>query len=90
MKLPAIWDCLVNSEYLHNLGCEHSRSGMSPVLNLYNVEGVPDGSVLTASRELYDQGLDDINYDVRFASYSDPVHGGKAWLATFSMMASNS
>lgn len=73
VDLSAIWDCLVNSEYLSNLGCNSSETGESPVLHIYDVEGVPNGTVLTVSRELYDQGLDDINYDVRFASYGDPV-----------------
>jgi superfamily II DNA or RNA helicase len=73
VDIPAIWDCLINSVYLQNLGCTRPDAGGKPVMHIYGVDSVPDGSVLTVSRDLFDQGLDDIHYDIRFASYGDPV-----------------
>jgi len=72
VNLPAIWEVLSRSLYLQALGCSVSEENAQPVLTISGVEGIPDGTVLTVSRSLYDEGLAGGGRRVHFASYGDP------------------
>ncbi|AEG13744.1 helicase domain-containing protein [Desulfofundulus kuznetsovii DSM 6115] len=71
VDLPAIWEALSGSQYLRSLGCTVFLEPW-PHLALSGIDGVPDGSVLTVSRELYEEGLAGGGVRVHFASYGDP------------------
>ncbi|GEA14122.1 hypothetical protein E308F_03630 [Moorella sp. E308F] len=72
VNLAAIWEALQGSPYLRRLGCAFGDEDGKPVLTLAGIEGVPEGAVLTVSRELYEQGLAGDGRRVHFASYGDP------------------
>jgi len=72
VNLSAIWEALSGSRYLRDLGCVVSTEPAKPTLTLSGIDGVPDGAVLTVSRELYEEGLADGGTRVHFASYGDP------------------
>ncbi|MGE5593993.1 MAG: helicase-related protein [Betaproteobacteria bacterium] len=72
VNLPAIWDTLSASKYLRALGCTVLPEPKGPVLRLFGINGVPDGTVLTTSREVYEEGLGEIEGRIHFASYGDP------------------
>lgn len=68
IKLADIWNTLSDSKYLQDLGCEISQEKIL----VFNVKDVPDGTILTASRELYEEGCIEDTSRVHFASYGDP------------------
>ncbi|MBC7077514.1 MAG: helicase, partial [Synergistales bacterium] len=72
VNLPAIWETLSASKYLRALGCTVLPEPKGPVLRLFGINGVPDGTVLTASREVYEEGLGEIEGRIHFTSYGDP------------------
>jgi len=72
VNLAAIWEALSGSQYLKDLGCVVSNEPERPVLSLFGLEYIPDGAVLTVSRDLYEEGLADGGTRVHFASYGDP------------------
>jgi len=72
INLDAIWDCLAESQYLKDLGCELVGDPGAGALRIRGVDGVPEGILLTVSRELYDKGPD-ARTPVHFASFGDPV-----------------
>lgn len=72
VNLAAIWETLSGSQYLKDLGCVVSNEPERPVLSLFGLEHIPDGAVLTVSRDLYEEGLADGGTRVHFASYGDP------------------
>ncbi|MFZ5897786.1 MAG: helicase-related protein [Bacillota bacterium] len=72
VTLTGIWQALSSSRYLKDLGCVTGEEPARPTLTVYGIEGVPDGAVLTVSRELYERGLSDGGRRVHFASYGDP------------------
>ncbi|UWE04240.1 helicase-related protein [Laceyella sacchari] len=71
IDLQSIWSTLTESRYLQELGCKIFDEN-NLILEINHVDGVPDGSVLTVSRELYESGLPDGKTRVHFASYGDP------------------
>lgn len=71
VNLPAIWEALSGSRYLRDLGCVASAEPGKLTLTLSGIDGVPSGTVLTVSRELYEEGLGDGGVRVHFASYGD-------------------
>ncbi|WP_258358689.1 helicase-related protein [Moorella sulfitireducens] len=73
VNLAAIWEALQGSSYLRRRGCTVESENGKPVLALTGIEGVPEGAVLTVSRELYEQGLAGDGRRLHFASYGDPV-----------------
>lgn len=78
LQLPArlldIWEALANSEHLKMLGCRIERFDDGEALVLNNIPGIADATLLTASRELLENGLPaGDNRVLRFASYGDPV-----------------
>lgn len=68
----AIWQALVESDYLRALGCRKA-GGDDPVFIVHGVDGVPEGIALTCSPELYEMGLADGLHRLHFASYGDPA-----------------
>ncbi len=72
VNLSAIWKALSGSRYLRDLGCVTSAEPEKPTLIICGIDGVPNGTVLTVSRELYEEGLADGGTRVHFASYGDP------------------
>ncbi len=74
VDLPAIWEALSGSPYLRALGCVAGTEAGKPLIALSGVEGVPDGTLITVSRELYEEGLGNSPRGaLRFASYGEPV-----------------
>jgi hypothetical protein len=72
VNLSAIWETLSGSKYLRNLGCVASQEPGKPILKISGIDGIPNGTVLTVSRELYEEGLADGKVRIHFASYGDP------------------
>ena len=73
VTLDAIWQALSDSRYLRDLGCTLHADAEVRCLTLHNVPGVADGTVLTASRECFEHGLDGHDRRPAFASFGDPV-----------------
>lgn len=71
VTLEAIWETLATSRYLQSCGCLIKTKDGEEYLEIHGIAGIPDGTVLTASRKLYEEGLDG-NVRVHFASYGDP------------------
>lgn len=68
----AIWQALVESDYLRAVGCNLVESDV-PVLEVRGIDGVAEGVALTCSPELYEEGLGDRFRRLHFASYGDPA-----------------
>jgi hypothetical protein len=73
VDLDAIWTTLRESSYLRQRGCVSRDGDEGPVLALVGVAGVPDGTLLTHSRPLFERGLPGREGRLRFASYGDPA-----------------
>jgi len=74
VSLESIWEVLINSDYLANLGCQvHSYQGKE-YLELKNIPGFSKPVLITASRQLYEEGLPEENIHLEFAAY-----GGKSF-----------
>jgi len=71
VNLAAIWEALSGSQYLKETGCVATGDGKL-LLNVAGLEYIPDGTVLTASRQTYEEGLADGKTRIHFASYGDP------------------
>jgi len=71
VDLGAIWIALSQSEYLEALGCKTAKDVDERLFIACGVDGVPDKTYLTTSRELLEQGLPDETVDLHFASYGD-------------------
>ncbi|WP_066640191.1 helicase-related protein [Desulfolucanica intricata] len=72
VDLPAIWEALSSSQYLRELGCAADTVKSEQIIRLSGIGGVPDGTVLTVSRQLFDEGMAGGGNRVHFASYGDP------------------
>lgn len=72
VNLLSIWEALSGSQYLRNLGCVVSAEPGKPTLTVSGIDDIPNGTVFTVSRELYEEGLADGKVRVHFASYGDP------------------
>jgi hypothetical protein len=72
VTLDDIWTAISNSPYLRSLGCRVLPEESARAIELNNIPGILDGTVLTASRETYDRGLPEVN-GLRFASYGEPA-----------------
>lgn len=68
--LTEIWQTLIESVFLAEIGCKLSDCGKYLTLN--GIESIVDGSVLTIDRSLFDTGLPDGTH-VYFATYGEPV-----------------
>lgn len=74
VTLCDIWDSLVTSEYLNELGCTIEAFAEGEAFSLKGIPGVPDETLLTTSRALIERGLNEGDIrDLRFATYGDPV-----------------
>jgi hypothetical protein len=71
ITLENIWEALVNSKYLRDLGATVSTKHL--VIRLPGLEGIADNAIITADRDLYEKGASDIADPVHFASYGNPV-----------------
>ena len=72
VTLDDIWTTISSSPYLLSLGCRGLKDATARAIELNNIPGAPDGTVLTVSREAYERGLPD-EKPLRFASYGDPA-----------------
>ncbi|TEB09085.1 helicase-related protein [Pelotomaculum propionicicum] len=72
VNLAAIWEAISGSKYLKDLGCVVSKEPAKPTFTLYGFENITNGTVLTVSRDLYEEGMADGGSRVHFASYGDP------------------
>jgi len=72
VTLEAIWQALTQSAHLKELGCSIVIFELGEAISIQNLPGLPDGELITASRELFERGLpgkDDRR--LHFASYGD-------------------
>jgi superfamily II DNA or RNA helicase len=72
VTLDDIWIAISSSPYLQSLGCRVLPAESTRAIELNHVPGVPDGTVLTASRDTFEHGLPGVNA-LRFASYGEPA-----------------
>lgn len=72
VDLEAIWSTLSQSRYLHDLGCAIPEESDQNMMIVRGVEGIPEKTVLTTSRQLYEEGLPENGVRPHFASYGDP------------------
>lgn len=74
ITLEDIWGIISNAESLAARGCQTESFPYGQALLVNGVKNVPDGTLLTTSRELFEHGLpDDDNRTLRFATYGDDV-----------------
>jgi hypothetical protein len=73
VDLDAIWQALSASAYLRALGCVQLPDPNSRCLELNNVPGIANGTLLTASRDGFEHGIEGREQRPAFASYADPV-----------------
>ncbi len=73
VTLDIIWKVLSGSQYLRDIGCTVSRDGTQKLMTLRNIPGIPDGTLLTASRKTFEYGPGRDSGTVHFASYGDPM-----------------
>ncbi|MCF8011659.1 MAG: helicase [Clostridiales bacterium] len=72
VDLSAIWEGLTNSKYLKSQGCIVEKQADKQLMKVSNIKGVPDETVLTVSRKLFEEGISETGKKVHFASYGDP------------------
>jgi hypothetical protein len=72
VDLQSIWNTLKNSRLLQSRGCTLHEIEGEEWMEVYRIDGIPDGTIFTISRKLYDEGLPGDSRRVRFASYGDP------------------
>jgi ERCC4-related helicase len=73
ITLDDIWEALSQSAYLHDQGCSFSADEAKPTMAVHGIRGIPEGSIMTVSREIYDLGLENSLGPIHFASYGDPL-----------------
>ncbi|MAL94412.1 MAG: helicase [Haliea sp.] len=74
VSLENIWRTISGSAYLKALGGRVESFPHGDAFRITGIPGVPDGVLLTTSRELFDYGLDpDEQGNLHFATYGDPV-----------------
>lgn len=73
VTLDSIWNALSGSAWLRDLGCSIFPDKDRKMLRIENIPGIPDGTLLTASRKTYEYGLKEISDEIHFASYGDAV-----------------
>lgn len=71
VRLESIWEALSTSTHLKDIGCSIEESGADQFIILAGIEGVPDRTILTVSRDLYEEGLPGDGRTPHFASYGD-------------------
>lgn len=74
VTLEDIWSVLSGAESLRATGCQVESFPHGQAVVVKGVEGIPEGTLLTTSRELFEHGLPAGDDRVlRFATYGDPV-----------------
>jgi hypothetical protein len=73
VTLDDIWTVLRGSAYLRSLNCRVLDDEGVQAIELNHIPGVPDGTILSVSREAYERGLPQTTGPVRFASYGEPA-----------------
>ena len=74
VTLDAIWKVLSCSTYLKERGCSIALFDSHQAMRLKGLDGIEDGVLITASRELFEKGLPEGNdLALHFASYGDRV-----------------
>ncbi|MHB1125575.1 MAG: helicase-related protein [Bacillota bacterium] len=72
VSISSIWEALSESCYLSDMGCVVSAEPDKKMISLSNIDGVPNGALLTVSRGIYEEGMDNGTLRLHFASYGDP------------------
>jgi superfamily II DNA or RNA helicase len=72
VSLQAIWQSLGESRYLRDVGCTLEEDPERPVLAVRGMEGIPDKTLFTVDRALYEKGLPDAEGNLHFATYGNP------------------
>ncbi|MFZ5766853.1 MAG: helicase-related protein [Thermodesulfobacteriota bacterium] len=70
VTLDGIWQAVSQSRYLHDLGCMPAPS--LPMFVVQGVDGIPDRTMLTVDRELFDRGIPGQVSRPHFATYGEP------------------
>ena len=73
VTLDSIWKTLSDSKYLRDKGCAVLAGASDKLMILRGLETIPDNTVLTTDRQLYEQGLSEMEGRLHFASYGDPI-----------------
>jgi superfamily II DNA or RNA helicase len=73
VTLDDIWAVLSGSAYLRSLDCRVLDDEGMQAIELNRIPGVPDGTILSVSRETYERGLPQSTGPIRFASYGEPA-----------------
>jgi len=73
VNLELIWQLISESKYLANLGCKVMQDAGKKTIILKNLAGLPDNTALTASRQTYEYGIEDLEGMLHFATYGDPA-----------------
>jgi hypothetical protein len=86
VDLDTLWETLAQSAYLCALGCRVLPDVEQRIMLLKGIPGVPDGTVVTASRPTLEVGMPALEGRLHFATYGDPVFDALlAYLATFDL-----
>lgn len=73
VTLQTIWQVLSASRFFRELGCEVLAETQKQTLVLRNIPGVVEGTALTTSRQIFDEGIRGLEGRLHFATYGDPV-----------------
>lgn len=73
VTMESIWDTISESLFLRDKGCIVLPDSEHKTIVLASVPDVANGTMLTASREIFDQGLPNNEISPRFASYGEPA-----------------
>lgn len=73
VTLSMIWETLYGSKYFQNIGCTILPFGNKQILSIKHIEGIQDGTIITASKDIYESGIKGISSKIYFATYGDPV-----------------
>ena len=73
VDLGSIWESLIRSTYLHDLGCRVLPDTEQKVMTLAGIPDLPDGTAVTISRSTYEIGVPHLKGRLHFASYGDPA-----------------
>lgn len=72
VTLDGIWATISSSDYLRSLGCRVLPDTTWRAIELNHIPGVPDGTILMASRYAYEHRLPKAS-GLGFATYGDPA-----------------
>jgi superfamily II DNA or RNA helicase len=73
VTLSAIWQTITQSTYLRHLGCIVSTDINKPTVSLSGLRHIPENTLITTDRDLFEKELPDPAAPLYFASYGDPV-----------------